>query len=160
MGYDTGKRIKGGKRHIAVDAQDSPIVMMVHPADVQDRDGALEVVIQLLATTISKLYADGGCAGPKLRKEIREQGLPDILEIVEKPKDTKGFTVLPRRWVVERTFAWMGRCRLLSKDYEHHTDKALAWAQLAACRFLVRCVAREATARQYSQINIDYNSCS
>ena len=112
--------------------------MMVHPADVQDRDAALEVVIQLLATTISKLYADGGYAGPKLRKEIREQGLPDILEIVEKPKDTKGITVLPRRWVVERTLAWMGRCRRLSKDYERHTDNALAWAQLAACRFPVR----------------------
>ena len=87
-GYDAGKRIKGRKRHIAVDAQGSPIVMMVHPADVQDRDAALEVVIQLLATvpTISKLYADGGYAGPKLRKEFREQGLSDILEIVEKPK--------------------------------------------------------------------------
>ncbi len=93
--------------------------------------------MQLLAPTISKLYADGGYAGPKLRKEIREQGLPDILEIVEKSKDTKGFTVLPRRWVVERTFAWMGRCRRLSKDYERHTDNALAWAPLAACRFLV-----------------------
>ncbi len=129
-GYDADKRIKGRKRHIAVDTQGSPIVMMVHPADVQDRDAALEVVIQLLATapTISKLYADGGYAGPKLRKEIREQGLPDILEIVEKPKDTKGFTVLPRRWVVERTFAGMGRCRRLSKDYERHTDNAVAWA--------------------------------
>ncbi len=83
-------------------------LMMVHQADDQDRDGALEVVMQLLAPTISKLNADGGYAGPKLRKEIREQGLPDILEIVGKPKDTKGFTVLPRRWVVERTFALDG----------------------------------------------------
>ncbi len=78
-GYDAGKRIKGRKRHIAVDAQGDPIVMMVHPADVQDRDGALEVIMQLLATATSKLYADGGYAGPKLRKEIREQGLPEIL---------------------------------------------------------------------------------
>ncbi len=76
-GYDAGKKIKGRKRHIAVDVQGSQIDMMVHPADVQDRDGALEVVMQLLATapTISKLYSDDGYAGPKLRKEIREQGL-------------------------------------------------------------------------------------
>ncbi len=116
--------------------------MMVHPADVQDRDGALEVVMQLLAPTISKLYADGGYAGPKLRKEIREQGLPDILEIVERPKDTRGFTVLPHRWVMERTFAWMGRCRRLSKDYERHTRQCLG--QGAIGRLSISCQGRGA----------------
>ena len=75
--------------------------------------------------------------------EPARRGLPELIEIVEMPKDIATFTVLPRRWVVERTFAWMGRCRRLAKDFERNEASSLAWARLAACRFLMRRVARE-----------------
>ena len=143
-GYDAGKKIKGRKRHIAVDVEGFPIVIDVHTADVQDRDGAPAVVLRMLekASTVTKLWADGGYQGPKLLSKLEELGLGGLLEIVEKPKDIKGFTVLYRRWVVERTFAWMSRCRRLSRDYERSLASSLAWCQLAACRFMMRRVAR------------------
>lgn len=146
-GYDAGKKIKGRKRHLAVDAEGSPIVIMVHEASVQDRDGAPAVILGLRekAPTVTKLWADGGYQGPKLAAKLQDLGLADLLEIVEKPKDSKGFTVLYRRWVVERTFAWMSRCRRLAKDFERSLESSLAWVQLAACRFLMRRVARGAT---------------
>ena len=71
-------------------------------------------------------------------------GVSELIEIVEKPKDAKEFTVLYRRWVVERSFSWMGRCRRLAKDFERTVDSSLAWSKLAAC-FLMRRVARELT---------------
>ena len=147
-GYDAGKRIKGRKRHIAVDVEGTPIVIQVHEASVQDRDGAPAVIEELLrlAPQVSKLWADGGYQGPKLAGRLAEMGLAQVLEIIDKPKDCKGFTVLYRRWVVERTFAWMGRCRRLAKDYERTVESSMAWAQLAACRFLMRRIARAANA--------------
>ena len=147
-GYDAGKKVKGRKRHLTVDTEGSPIVLSVHPADIQDRDAAVDVLVDLLrkAPGISKVFADGGYGGPKLRDALASRGLPDLIEVVEKPKDVREFTVLPRRWVVERTFAWMGRCRRLAKDFERTEASSLAWARLAACRFLVRRVAREVSA--------------
>jgi len=146
-GYDAGKRIKGRKRHITVDVEGFPIVIAVHEASVQDRDGAPDVIPGMLekAPQVTKLWADGGYAGPKLEDALKDRGLGSIIEIVRKPKEIKGFTVLYRRWVVERTFAWMSRCRRLAKDFERTLASSLAWAQLAACRFLMRRVAREAT---------------
>ena len=147
-GYDGGKRIKGRKRHLTVDREGSPIVLAVHSADIQDRDAAPDVIVELLrkAPEVSKVFADGGYGGPKLRAALVRRGLPELIEIVEKPKDITTFSVLPRRWVVERTFAWMGRCRRLSKDFERNEASSLAWARLAACRFLMRRVARELSA--------------
>ena len=147
-GYDAGKKINGRKRHIAVDVEGTPLVLRTQTADVQDRDGAPEVIAELLdrAPSVRKLFADGGYQGPKLRKALEEMGVSGLIEIVEKPKGAKGFTVLYRRWVVERSFAWMGRCRRLSKDYERTLESSLAWTKLAACRFLMRRVAREVTA--------------
>ncbi len=104
-GYDAGKRIKERKRHIAVDVEGTPIAMTVHEASVQDRDGAPDVIEELMnkAPAVEKLWADGGYQGPKLQARLAEMGLGEALEIIEKPKDIKGFTVLYRRWVVERT---------------------------------------------------------
>ena len=146
-GYDAGKRIKGRKRHATVDVEGFPIVIAVHEASVQDRDGAPEVILGMLekAPQVTKLWADGGYAGPKLEKALKDRGLGSIIEIVQKPKETRGFTVLYRRWVVERTFAWMSRCRRLAKDFERTLASSLAWAQLAACRFLMHRVARGLT---------------
>ena len=106
-GYDGGKKIKGRKRHIAVDVEGSLLVIDVHPADVQDRDGAAEAIVEMLRTapTVEKLFADGGYSGPKLAGELQEPGFSEMLEFVFNPKDTKGFSVLYRLWVVERTFA-------------------------------------------------------
>ena len=143
-GCDAGKRIKGRKRHIAVDAEGSPIAIRMHEASIQDRDGAPAAVLEMLekAPEVAKLRADGGYRGPKLLSKFGELGLGDLLEVVEKPRDIKGFTVLCRRWVVERTFAWMSRCRRLSKDCERSLESSLAWCRLAACRFLMRREAR------------------
>ena len=147
-GYDAGKKIKGRKRHLTVDTEGSPIVLSVHPADIQDRDAAADVLVDLLrkAPEVSKVFADGGYGGPKLRDALARRGLPELIEVVEKPRDVREFTILPRRWVVERTFAWMGRCRRLAKDFERTEASSLAWARLAACRFLMRRVARELSA--------------
>ena len=79
------------------------------------------------APQVAKLWADGGYQGPKLAAKLAELGLEGLLEIVKKPKDVKGFTVLYRRWVVERTFAWMSRCRRLAKDLERTLESSLAW---------------------------------
>ena len=143
-GYDAGKKIKSRKRHICVDVEGLPIESVVHVASIQDRDGALPVILGMLekAPDVSKLWADGGYQGPKFRSQLERQGLGFILEIINKPKDIKGFTVFKRRWAVERTFAWMGRCRRLAKGYERSLASSLAWAQLAACRFMMRRIAR------------------
>ncbi len=147
-GYDAGKKIKGRKRHITVDTEGTPITIAVHEASVQDRDGAVELILAMLekAPQVAKLWADGGYAGPKLEQELARHGLGPVLKIVQKPKEIKGFTVLCRRWVEERTFAWMSRCRRLAKDHERSLESSAAWAQLAACRFLMRRVAREISA--------------
>ena len=146
-GYDAGKKVKGRKRHATVDVEGFPIAVQVHAADVQDRDGAPDVILAMLekAPEVRKLWADGGYAGPKLEAALAEHGLGPILEIVHRPKETRGFTVLYRRWVVERTFAWLSWCRRLAKDVERTLASSLAWVQLAACRFLTRRLARGAT---------------
>ena len=90
------------------------------------------------ASEVTKLWADGSCQGPKLVSKLGEHGLGGLFEIVEKPKDIKRFTVLYRRWVVERTFAWMSQCGRLAKDHERSLASSLAWCQLAACRFMTR----------------------
>ena len=145
-GYDAGKKVKGRKRHLVVDVVGFPIEIAVHEASVQDRDGAPAVILAMLAAAphVTKLWADGGYQGPKLASALKKLGIGPVLGIVNKPKEIKGFTVLYRCWVVERTFAWMSRCRRLAKDYERSLESSLAWAQLAACRFMMRRIARAA----------------
>ena len=138
-GCDAGKKVKGRKRHIVVDVEGLLIEIAVHPASVQDRDGAPAVILRVLekAPHIRKIWADGGYQGEKLASALKKLGIGSDLEIVKKTKDVKDFKVLYRRWVVERTFAWMSRCRRLAKDYERSLESSLAWAQLAACRFMM-----------------------
>ncbi len=145
-GCGAGKRIKGRKRHATVDVEGFPIAVRVHAADMQDRDGAPAVILAVpeKAPEVRKLWADGGHAGPKPEAALAEHGPGSILEIVPGPRETRGFTVPCRRWVVERTFAWLSWCRRLAKDVERTPASSLAWVQLAACRFLTRRLARGA----------------
>ena len=117
-GFDAGKKIKGRKRHIVTDTQGNLLSAIVHPANVQDRDGAPAVVTLACASypTITHLFADGGYAGEKLENALRKIDGPTI-EIVKRPDDAKGFVIVARRWVVERTLAWLNRCRRLAKDW-------------------------------------------
>ncbi len=117
-GHHAGRKVKGRKRHLIVDADGTPIVMTVHTADIQDRDGAPDLTAEPPETvpTVRRPFADGGHPGPKPRERPGGMELSNVTGTVERPEDVKGFTLLHRRWAVERTFAWMGRCRRLSKD--------------------------------------------
>ena len=109
---------------------------VVHPADIQDRDGGVVVLSTLfgLYPFLSKLFADGGYQGPRFCK-AQKKALPHLAtEIVKRSDCATGFEVLPRRWVVERTFAWLGRCRRLAKDFENLSRNALAFLRLASIR--------------------------
>ncbi|MDT6942479.1 IS5 family transposase [Brucella pseudogrignonensis] len=139
-GYDAGKKIKGKKRHILVDTVGLLLHALVHPADIQDRDGGILVLKTLFGRYpfLKKLFADGGYQGPVFAKG-QKKAMPGLTtEIVKRSDTAKGFEVLPRRWVVERTFAWFGRCRRLAKDFENLTHNALAFIKLASIRLMLR----------------------
>jgi len=142
-GFDAGKKVKGRKRHIVTDTEGHLVGIRVHPADVQDRDGAVDLLasIRRLYPWMRHLFADGAYAGDKLRDALAGAGRWTI-EIVKRPANTAGFEVLPRRWVVERTFAWLGRCRRLAKDVEATLTSAVARVLVAHIRLLVRRLAR------------------
>jgi len=113
---------------------------VVHRADIQDRDGGVLVLGTLFGKFpfLQKLFADGGYQGPKFR-EAQKKALPCLVtEIVKRSDAVKGFEVIPKRWVVERTLAWLGRCRRLSKDWENLNRKALAFLHLASIRLMLR----------------------
>jgi transposase len=113
---------------------------VVHPADIQDRDGGVLVLSTLfgLYPFLRKLFADAGYQGPKFASGA-SVALPGLsIEIVKRSDAVTGFKVLPRRWVVERTLAWLNRCRRLAKDFENRTYNALAFLQLASIRLMLR----------------------
>lgn len=114
------------------------LALVVHPADVQDRDGAKLVLEKLIDRfpLLKKIWADSAYGG-KLVEWAKELG-DWILEIVKKPDDVKGFQVLPHRWIVERTFAWLGRFRRLSKDYEVLIETSEAMIRIAMIRLMIR----------------------
>jgi transposase len=113
---------------------------IVHPADIQDRDGGVLVMATMfgLHPFLKKLFADGGYQGPQFRNGVTSAAASIDVEIVKRSDCAKGFAVLPRRWVVERTFAWLGRCRRLAKDWECFNRKALAFLRLASIRLMLR----------------------
>jgi transposase len=139
-GYDAGKKIKGKKRHILVDTQGFLLHAIVHAADIQDRDGGAMLLATLfgLFPFLVKLYADGGYQGPEFRNAIAKIMSQIDVEIVKRSDHAKGFVVLPKRWVVERTLAWLNRCRRLAKDWENLNRKARAFLLLASIRLMVR----------------------
>ena len=113
---------------------------VVHAADIQDRDGGVLLMATLfgLHAFLLKLYADGGYQGPEFRAAMRRILSRVGVEIVKRSDGAKGFVVLPKRWIVERTFAWLNRCRRLAKDWENLQRKALAFLRLASIRLMLR----------------------
>ena len=142
-GYDAGKKINGRKRHIVTDTEGHLVGLQVHTADIQDRDGAVNLLasIRTLYPGLGHLFADGAYAGDKLKQALAAHGRWTI-EIIKRSDNAKGFVLLPRRWVVERTFAWIGRCRRLAKDFEATIASAVAWIFIAHIRLLTRRLAR------------------
>ena len=143
-GYDAGKRIKGRKRHIVTDMVGLLVGLVVHSAGIQDRDGAPDVLKAIVSRypSLRHIFADGGYAGPKLRDALKALGKWTV-QIVKRSDTAEGFEVLPRRWVVERTFAWLNRCRRLSKDWEKSIASAEAWILIAHIRRGTRHLARD-----------------
>ena len=139
-GYDAGKRIKGKKRHVLVDTQGLLMQAIVHPADIQDRDGGLLLLSTSfgLYPSVRKLFADGGYRGPEFKTGVAKLLMEVDVEIVKRSDTAKGFVLLPQRWIVERTIAWLNRCRRLAKDFENRTHKALAFLKLASIRLMIR----------------------
>jgi len=140
-GYDGGKKVKGRKRHILVDTMGLLLIVLVHAANIQDRDGA-KLVINKARQYFGRLcliWADGGYAGKLIDWVLNTHSL--VLEIVKRSDDMKGFQVLPRRWVVERTFAWLSFCRRLSKDYEVLPETSEAMIYIAMIHLMVRRIA-------------------
>jgi transposase len=112
----------------------------VHAADIQDRDGGALVMATMFGMYpfLLKLYADGGYQGPRFRRAAKKILKSVNVEIVKRSDQAKGFVVLPKRWVVERTFGWLGRCRRLAKDWENLNRKGLAFLRLASIRLMLR----------------------
>ena len=145
-GYDGAKRRKGSKTHMAVDTLGYLLALLVTPANEQDRAqvGQLAQAVQeATGETVEVAFVDQGYTGDEAAQAAEEQGMR--LEVVKLPEAKKGFVLLPRRWVVERSFGWMARFRRLARDYERLPDTLrglhfLAFAILMAHRF-VQCMA-------------------
>ena len=142
-GFDAGKKIKGRKRHIVTDTEGSLLAAQVHAANIQDRDGAVPLLehIGMLFPNLRHIFADSGYRGKKLAAALAEFGSWAI-EIITRSEPPRTFTVQRRRWVIERTLAWLNRCRRLSKDFEKTIASAEAWLLLASIRVLSRRLAR------------------
>jgi transposase len=142
-GVDAGKRIKGRKRHIVTDTEGFVLAALVHEANIQDPHGAVPLLraVRQSFPNLAHIFADRVYRGPQLREAVDACG-PWTIQIVERPPGVKGFQLLPRRWVVERTFAWLGRSRRLAKDFEATIASATAWLLLANLRLLSRRLAR------------------
>ncbi len=144
-GYDAGKKLTGRKRHILVDTLGLVLAAVVHPADVQDRDGAKLVLGKLedLYGWIRLIWADGDYAGKLIDWVAQLNRYRKIrLEIVKRSDKAKGFEALPKRWIVERTFGWLSVCRRFSKDYETRTDSSEAMIHIAMISLMTKRIAK------------------
>ena len=144
-GYDGGKKITGRKRHIAVDTLGLLLAVVVTAASVDDAAAATEVFEQLKPQRqplLQIVWADSKYHNHHLNDWLaRQRSIQWTLEIVRRPKGAKGFVLLPKRWVVERTFSWLGRWRRLSRDYEHLTSSCESMVRLASIGRMLRRIA-------------------
>lgn len=143
-GYDGGKGVQGRKRHLLVDTEGLVLAHEVTGAHISDQAGARRLLSGLrpLQPRLQLIWADGAYAGQPLSSWASEQGVR--IEIVRPAEGQKGFAVQPRRWVVERTFAWLGRSRRLAKDYERRLQSAEAFITLTMIHLMLRRLARSA----------------
>src|SRR3954467_7642821 len=141
-GFDAGKKVKGKKRHILVDTLGLLLSAAIQPADIQDRDGAIPLLraTRRLFPFVEVIFADGAYRGETTAKAVAGTGRWR-LEIVSRG-DARGFVPLAKRWIVERTFAWLGRCRRLAKDFENLAVNALAFLCLGMIRLMLRRLVR------------------
>lgn len=140
VGYDAGKQIKGRKRHVLVDTLGLILGVFVTPANVQEREGGQGLLKRTLEwfTWLKLLWVDGGYSGPAFADWVKTIRPGLQVEVVKRSDDVKGFKILPRRWVVERTFGWLMRNRRLARDYEKTTTSAEGWVYIAMIRLQVR----------------------
>jgi transposase len=143
-GYDAAKKVHGRKRHLAVDTCGLLLDVLVTPASTQDRDGGRRLLWRLRRhyPTIRLVWADAGYAGKLVT--WAQQVLALTVQIVRKRQGVHRFEVLPRRWVVERTFSWLGKCRRLAVDYERKPEHHQAWVQWAMVRVMVKRLTQQA----------------
>jgi putative transposase len=142
-GYDGGKKVTGRKRHLAVDTLGLLLAVVVHRADVQDQDGA-KLVLERLREGFRRLkvvFADGAYGRCGLPAWVKAT-FGWVLQTVLRPVATRGFVILPKRWIVERTFGWLGRSRRHSKDYERTTESSAALIQISMIHLMARRLAR------------------
>ena len=140
-GYDAGKKIKGKKRHILVDTLGLLLHAIVHPADIQDRDGGILLLSTLfgLFPFLEKALCRRRLSRTAISGSPRQSArLSSTSKSSSAPIRPKAFEVLPKRWIVERTFAWLSRCRRLAKDFENLTRTALTFVKLASIRIMLR----------------------
>ena len=144
-GFDAGKKVKGRKRHLLVCVIGLVLMAVVLAANIQDRDAGWRILVAMhtVCPSITKVWVDGSYAGDLVRR-ARDELHIDV-EVVKKPPDAHTFRVLPRRWVVERTFGWMNRERRLSKDYERLTGTSEALVHVTMIRLMARRLARSAS---------------
>ncbi len=138
-GFDGGKKIKGRKRHIIVDTLGLLVGVVVHTADIGERAGA-KLLLESLKyplTRLKKILVDKGYSGAEMTDWVKEN-FNWVWEVSKSPDNQKGFIVESKRWVVERTFAWLGKCRRLSKDYEYHEKMSESFIYLALIRIMLR----------------------
>ncbi|MGO9235335.1 MAG: IS5 family transposase [Methylocella sp.] len=138
QGFDAGKKVTGRKRHILVDTLGLLLGGSVLPANIQDRDGARDLLQRARRRFpfIERIFADAGYQGPKMAKVAAATGSWH-LEIVKR-SDLHRFVVLPKRWIVERTFAWIIRIRRLMRDFERYDTAVAAFVRLAVIRLMLK----------------------
>lgn len=137
-GYDAGKQVNGRKRHLLVDTLGLLLAVVVTAASVQDREGARLLFRRLggACKKLRKIWVDGGYRGPLVTWVA--QHFKFVLHLILRPPEQRGFAVLPRRWVVERTFSWFTLCRRLSKDYERQTLSSETLIYITMTRLMLR----------------------
>jgi putative transposase len=142
-GFDPAKRMKGRKRHLVTDTEGWLLAVQVHPANIQDNHGAVPLLktVRRAFRRLRHLFADRVYRGPKLLNAISDVGRWSI-EVVTRTESVGFFKPEKRRWVIERTFAWLGRNRRLAKDFEKTIASAVAWIMIASVRLLTRRLAR------------------
>jgi putative transposase len=152
-GYDGGKKVTGRKRHIFVDTLGLLLAVTVTAASVDDAAAVPQLFAQVVPETVprlTKVWADSKYHNHALNKWMVQERPTWNLEVVSRPPGAKGFVLLPKRWVVERTFGWNDRCRRHSKDYERRTDSSEAMVTISSIGIMLR---RLAPANNVSRFN-------